>query len=292
MSSQSSGSRPDIVRNGHYSRKSDGQRIQKYFCKSCSGHFSSGSNNICFNQNKRHLNTRIGKLFSSGMSQRGIARYFSISRRTVERKLIFLGTQSEMKLQLRNATFPPAMVIEFDDLITFEHTKLKPLSIIVAVVSGERRILGVEVASMVAFGKLKDKSIKKYGKRRDTRKQARKALFEQIKPHVHPRALIKSDESPHYPQDVKKHFPYAEHQKFKGRRGCVTGQGELKAGGFDPLFSLNHTAAMFRANVNRLFRRTWNTTKKMCRLRLHLFVYIDFHNQRIAQIQKKTLKAA
>jgi hypothetical protein len=104
--------------------------------------------------------------------------------------------------------------------------------------------------------------------------------------------LIKSDESPHYPQDVKKHFPYAEHQKFKGRRGCVTGQGELKAGGFDPLFSLNHTAAMFRANVNRLFRRTWNTTKKMSRLRLHLFVYIDFHNQRIAQIQKKTLKAA
>ncbi len=36
----------------------------------------------------------------------------------------------------------------------------------------------------------------------------------------------------------------SSHQRFKGRRGCIVGQGELKVGGFDPLFSLNHTYAM------------------------------------------------
>jgi transposase-like protein len=292
VSSKTSDASPVIVCNGHFKRKSDGQKIQKYFCKSCSRNFSSATTHACVNQNKRHLNTRIRNLYASGMTIRGTARYFSVSRTTVVRKLIFIGTQIDMKLDSRNKLYPPARVVEFDDVITFEHTKLKPISIIIAVVSGERRILGVQVASMPSFGKLKEKSIQKYGKREDSRKQAREALFERIKPHVDPKAIIKSDESPHYPKDVKKHFPLAVHQTFKGRRGCVVGQGELKAIGFDPLFSLNHSAAMLRANMSRLMRRTWNTTKKMERLWLHLLIYLDFHNRRIAEIQKKKLKAA
>jgi hypothetical protein len=48
------------------------------------------------------------------------------------------------------------------------------------------------------------------------------------------------------------------------------GQGELKRGGFDPLFSLNHTAAMFRDRLKRLSHRTWCTTKRPDRLQLLL----------------------
>ena len=59
----------------------------------------------------------------------------------------------------------------------------------------------------------------------------------------------------------------------------MTGQGELKKLRFDPLFALNHTCAMLRANINRLFRRTWCTTKKKERLEQHLAVYMDFHNR-------------
>jgi len=54
----------------------------------------------------------------------------------------------------------------------------------------------------------------------------------------------------------------------KGRRECVVGQGELKGGGFDPLFSLNHTCAMIRAHVSRLFRRTWNTQSESTGLKI------------------------
>lgn len=92
-------------------------------------------------------------------------------------------------------------------------------------------------------------------------------------------AEFSSDEDPLYAALVRKHYPGARHQRYRGGRGCVTGQGELKKLRFDPLFALNHTCAMLRANINRLFRRTWCTTKKVACLEQHLAVYRDFHNR-------------
>jgi hypothetical protein len=93
--------------------------------------------------------------------------------------------------------------------------------------------------------------------------------------------VIKSDSNPHYPNSVKKAFPEARHISFQGKRGSLSGQGELKKVKFDPLFSLNHTCAMLRANVNRLFRKTWCTTKKREHLYAHLMIYADYHNHQL-----------
>ncbi|MCB0350947.1 MAG: transposase, partial [Bdellovibrionales bacterium] len=71
------------------------------------------------------------------------------------------------------------------------------------------------------------------------------------------------------------------HLTTPGQRGCVAGQGELKKVAFDPLFSINHTFAMCRANINRLLRRTWCTTKRPDRLVAHLDLYVNFHNRRL-----------
>ena len=78
----------------------------------------------------------------------------------------------------------------------------------------------------------------------------------------------------------------------KGRRGCVVGQGELKAIGFDPIFAFNHTAAMLRANMNRLFRRTWCTTKTIRGLEDHLALYVKYHNEELLNLKKPTPAAA
>ena len=173
--------------------------------------------------------------------------------------------------------------MQFDDMETFEHTKCKPLSITLSVEKRTRLILGFKVSRMPAKGLLVRRAIKKYGKRPDERKKAREDLFLELKDCVNPNANIYSDQNPHYEPDVKKHFPLATYQTFKGLRGCVVGQGELKGGGFDPLFSLNHTAAMLRANINRLFRRTWCTTKKIEGLDDHIAIYAKSHNQRILE---------
>ncbi len=168
--------------------------------------------------------------------------------------------------------------MQFDDLETFEHTKLKPLSVTLAVEKNSRIILGFEVSQMPAKGVLALKSVKKYGRRKDLRPVARDALFSKIKMKVSEIATIESDSNPHYINDVKKHFPNAYHKTYLGGRSSIVGQGELKKLTFDPLFSLNHTCAMFRANINRLIRKTWCTTKKIENLARHIEIYMYFHN--------------
>jgi len=196
----------------------------------------------------------------------------------VVRKFLYLAGQALLNLEESNARKSPATRIQFDDQETFEHTKCKPLSITLAVEYKTRRILGFEVSKMAANGHLAEISRKKYGKRPDERRAGRKKLFAKLKPLVEPTVLIESDQNPHYPEVVRAHFPNAVHKTHKGQRGSTTGQGELKKIRFDPLFSLNHTCAMTRANINRLFRKTWCTTKKPDRLFAHLCIYADFHN--------------
>jgi hypothetical protein len=219
------------------------------------------------------------KLFSGGFSQRRAAFVTGFNRKTIIRKFIWLGQWSRLLLASDNRTFPPAVGMEFDDLETHENSKYKPLSVTLAVEHGTRRILGFEVSQMPAKGRLARFAVKKYGPRKDERPSGRRALFEQIQGLVTKSATIRSDQNPHYAKDVKEYFPSARHEVFKGVRGCITAQGELKKTAYDPLFNLNHTCAMLRANINRLFRSTWNTTKKRERLEFHLSLYALVHNR-------------
>src|ERR1700744_3804283 len=113
--------------------------------------------------------------------------------------------------------------MEIDDMETSIHTKCKPGSITFAVEKGTRRILGVRLSEMPAKGKLAKISRRKYGPRKDERAKARAELFADLKPILESHAVIKSDQNPHYPAGVKRHFPNCTHQTFKGRRGCVVG---------------------------------------------------------------------
>lgn len=222
------------------------------------------------------------KLLSGGMSQREVARTLKLNRKTVVRKFLFLAELEAENLKRWNQAKSLATEVEFDDLETFEHSKCKPLSITLMVEYKTRRILGFEVSQMPAKGKLASLARKKYGPRKDKRAQGRVNLFKEMKELVIPQALIRSDSNPHYASDVRKYFPKARHETVLGVRGAVTGQGELKKIHFDPLFSLNHTCAMLRANINRLFRKTWCTTKKPDRLAKHLCLYAMSHNRRLA----------
>ena len=58
----------------------------------------------------------------------------------------------------------------------------------------------------------------------------------------------------------------------------------MKKGGFDPLFYLNHTAAMIRDNQARMLRSTWCSTKLRIYLQEALDLYIDFHNEMMEQL--------
>jgi hypothetical protein len=171
--------------------------------------------------------------------------------------------------------------IQFDDLETSEHSKCKPLSVPLVVEAKTRKILSFSVVQMPPKGLLVHIARKKYGPRPDQRAQGWREVLRQAAPLCIPGVQITSDENPHYTLPVSRCLPGAQHIRVKGKRGCIAGQGELKKTGFDPLFSLNHTCAMLRANINRLFRRTWCTTKKRDGLIAHLWIYLKYHNQEL-----------
>lgn len=284
-----SGCRMSAVRNGYFFRKSDRVLVKRFRCSDCGKSFSEATNSECYRQKKRHLNEIIFRLLCGGYSQRRAAFDLEINRKTIVRKFCFLGQKAILALTQFNMGQPRVTHMQFDDLETSVHTKCKPVSVPLAVDHPSRRILGFRVANMPAKGRLAKIALKKYGPRTDERPQARQSLFEELKPLLATNAIISSDENPHYAPDVRKYFPGHVHKTTKGRRGCVVGQGELKRGGFDPLFSLNHTCAMLRANVNRLVRRTWCTSKKKDRLRYHIAIYAHYHNLLLINCRPRTV---
>jgi hypothetical protein len=237
---------------------------------------------MTYRERKSHIDEVLGRLLASGIAQRRAAFILGVHPVTVARKLCRLGAAARRNRLCDQSSRPITRAVVFDEMESFEHTKCKPLSIALAVEEGTRRILAVEVAPMSAKGRLAAVSRKRYGPRKDRRSEA----LDRMASHILSASgaaptTIKSDESPRYPAVVKRHFPNAAHLMFKGRRGCVVGQGELKAGGFDPLFSLNHTAAMYRDRLKRLSRRTWCTTKRPDRLQLLMDLYAWHHNEHL-----------
>lgn len=270
-----------IVRVGFFYRSSDKSYVRRYRCRSCRRSFSAATRKPEYRQKKRQLNGELLLLFNSGISQRRLSLTHGLNRNTVVRKFRFLAhlAKKEHAAWQTIQSLAPISDVQFDDLETSEHTKCKPLSVALAVDAKSRKILSFQVSRMPAKGHLAEISRRKYGPRRDERPNGWGRLMKELKPLITKDACLLSDENPHYINPVKNHHPEVDHQTVKSRRGCIAGQGELKKIGFDPLFSLNHTCAMLRANLNRLFRRTWCTTKTIRGLEDHLALYVVFHNQ-------------
>ena len=254
--------------------------IQRFRCKSCRTRFSSSTLSDTFRQKKRRINRPLLNLISSNVSMRRSAQILGVHRNTIERRLPFLAKRcrkanEKILHQFKGRIFN----IQIDDLITKENSKLKPLSVSIAVDEDRRTILALEVSRIPAFGHLAKLARKKYGERKDEHFEGLTRLFQTITPLVSTEVSIKSDEHQRYPRLVSTYLPRSRHTQFKSERSCVAGQGELKKVQFDPLFVVNHTCALLRANVNRLIRKTWCTTKNPAMLKNHLEIYQYFHNE-------------
>jgi transposase-like protein len=277
---QSSCGKTSVIKYGRFYRRSESRWIQRYRCKTCGSHFSAATGTLEFKQHKRRENLPLLRLLTAGVSMRRSAMLLKIDRRTVDRKLIYLAKKARLRhheflLQLKGKVES----VEFDDLVTSEHTKMKPLTVSLAVDAKHRYLLSAKVGRIPAFGFLADRSRKKYGKRDNDHKKTLRAMFEEMSSTVSRKALVQSDEHQRYPEFVKNYLPGREYRRHPGGRGAIAGQGELKKKHFDPIFILNHTCAMLRAGVNRLIRKTWCTTKRPERLQMHLDIFIDFYNR-------------
>ncbi len=274
-----------LIKYGSYYRTSDKIYVRRYQCKVCKKTCSRTTGQPNRYQKRQDINRKFILLYCSNVSLRRIAKILRVSRSTVERRFLYYGFKAIEQLRLQqlllHELYGPISQVQFDEMETFEHTKLKPVTMPIAVESGSRFILGFDCAQIAAKGLLAEKSIQKYGKRKSFKRKSIKDVLTHIKPSLKPAPIFRTDESPHYPSLIKSVYPNSKHYAYRGKRGCVVGQGELKKTEHDPLFSINHTCATYRGNTSRLIRRTWCTTKKIERLKLHMAMTSVWHNKDI-----------
>ena len=272
-----------IVKDGYYKRACDSRFIQRFQCKICLKKFSCATEKLEYRQQKRRENPLIFKMLASNVSMRRTAKILKLSRGTVERRLIYFGKKSRLKNEVFKRKYLKNKVshVQFDDLITKENSKLKPLSVSVAVDGDRRFILGAEVSEIRAFGHLAKKGKQKYPHRKNKHSEGLTRLFESLRELTQDSLVIKSDEHHTYPYFVHKYLPVSDYRRYKSERACVAGQGELKKIKFDPIFRINHTCAMLRANISRLVRKTWCTTKDPIRLKDHIDLFICYYNNEL-----------
>jgi len=266
-------------KHGTFYRHEDARRVPRFYCKACFKTFSRAGYSPYYRHQHRHLTEVVRALLANGCTIRGIARILKIDKDTVARRMVLLAEEARHRESLRRVSAPVATTVQFDDLISFDHSKLKPLSVTVITDADRWRVLGFTVAQIPASGHLAAKSRKKYGKRPDRSIKARDTLMQVTAPLIACDATIITDKHKHYPPVIKRHLPKLEHKTHQALKAAVVGQGELKKSGCDPLFCINHQLAMFRANVSRLFRRSWNTTKQVDRLADHISIFIDDYNR-------------
>ena len=266
------------VKHGHFDRTDDAQSVQRYRCKTCGKCFSSATFTSTYRQKRRRLNRLIEIDLASSTAQRRIAINHGCTRGTVARKLRFLAAEARRRQRALLRSRKPAKHVQWDELITFEHSRLKPLSVAVMMCRETRQILCFGVAAIPASGLMAKRSREKYGPRPDRSGRMRHQVLGAIAPHIAPGALIESDEHARYQAEIEEHLPTCTHLQYPSQRGSLTGQGELKRTGYDPLFGINHTLAMMRDNIKRLTRRTWCTTKLAECLEDQIAVYVHFHN--------------
>ncbi len=282
--------RSSLVRDGFYHRADDSKFIQRIRCKDCGQKFSNATFTDTYRQKRRRINETVRVCLSSNMCPRDIAELVGVNIKTIASRLIWLAARSrknnQRRLQAYIDEYGPIKQVQFDDLLTFEHTNCKPLTVPVAIIDDVRIPLGFRVASIPAFGRLAKVSKERYGKRADDSVQARKSLFEELQKVLPEDVHFKTDGHRHYPVLIKQYFPKATHSIHNSDRGCVVGQGELKKTHFDPLFTINHSFANARAKINRLNRRTWCTTKLPKRLSDHIDIYIDVLCDRLERKRK------
>lgn len=266
------------IKKGFYLRDSDQKKLQRHQCKHCLKVYSEQHFGIDYRLRLREINQAVFFSLCSGMSQRRCAAQFQTKPATIARRVERFGKICKENLEAYRCSRPKASQIQIDEMESFEHTKCKPVTIPIAVEEKTRKILALRVGQIAAKGPLAAIARKKYGYRRCERSRCLKEVLGELKSCAADVLTIKSDESQHYPKLIKEFFPSSIHKAYKGRRGCVVGQGELKRGGFDPIFTLNHSYAMIRDNVKRLSRRTWCTSKLKAKLELFLYIYAWFHN--------------
>lgn len=259
------------IKRGYYRPRSNNyQPIPRYECKLCGRTFSRKTESASYRQHKPQLNNQVWQWYCSGTTQRRMAKVIGVNRKTIVRKFLFMAKLArEEHMRRINSGHIKTTYVQFDEMETYEHTKLKPLSIALAVRVKTGEIIDAKVASMNCHGHMANASRKKYGWREDNRNVACQDVLNIVKKCAKTELTVATDAKRAYITYIRNILPEAAHIQIKGRNDKNNGK---------KIFTLNYTCAKIRNDLSRMARKTWVTTKTMWALQAHLDLYIAFNN--------------
>ncbi|WP_415064013.1 transposase [Bdellovibrio sp.] len=269
-----------FVKRGYFYKQHTKTYIPRYNCKSCNKTFSTRTLSPTFRQKRTDLNPQVFQYLTSGASIRATAKALGCTYKTAYLKFLWLSKRAQDIHQKQRFSFKE---LYFDEMLSIEHTKLKPLTVALAV-SDNYEILGVQVGKIPAQGKIASISRRKYGYRPNESSVKTQDLLTEVKRQaLIKRFTIKSDSKPEYHRIVKKIFSNLPYEQFisKENKDKRREQKYLKTEKhiFDPLFPINHICARSRDLTKRLVRRSWCTTKVPEHLERALYLLIAKNNK-------------
>jgi hypothetical protein len=211
------------------------------------------------------------------MTQRRMALVLGVNRKTIVRKFRFAAkaARAAHARWLRSLQKSPSK-IQLDEMETFEHTRLKPVTLVLAVNEETGAILDVKAAPLHYKGRLAALAFAKYGPRPDHSPNALHQVLRKLRRIAHPQLTITTDGNARYPGTIRRTLPNAAHRVCQP---LPASEKTLRPNLNDPLFTLNHTAAKIRHDLSRMARKSWVTTKKISQLQQHLDLYIAWNNR-------------
>ena len=168
---------------------------------------------------------------------------------------------------------------QFDEMLTFEHTRLKPISIALAVQKPDSKLISIQVAQSHYQGVLSSVAIRKYGLREDQSPVARSRVLTTLQSQITGSCTLVTDAKPVYRTEVASHVPGATLVQIKNRGSRLQRLLKAKRRNLkDPMFELNLVAAKIRHDLSRMARKVWVTTKCQDRLQKHLMLFLASQN--------------
>lgn len=257
---------------GYFTPKHNHQPVPRYRCRHCRTCFCARSFSDIFRQHKPRLNLIIFNALCSGMTFRRSARVLRVSRNTVTAKFHKLAAKARrLHVKALQARSHSITVVEFDEMESYQASRLNMLSIPLAVQPKSGFILDARVALMRPKGLLAKKHPGAWRHwNQDTRKEACRSVLRRVQRLSGGRVLVRCDAKPQYPGLIR---AYVKKAQIEICRRDPNFPETKRFTGY-----LNHAAAKLRADLARLRRRTWACTRRWQNLQQHLYLYMAWSN--------------
>ena len=265
-------------RTGSYRPACRSTPVQRYRCKSCRRGFSYQTFRLDYRDRRPDRNEPLFHLLCSGVGLRQAARVLGLGVHSVQHKFRKLARNLGCLNRNLMLQLPAGRTYLLDELETFEHQSICPLTVPVLIEKASFAIVATGVAPIrrvARKGSRRQQRLerheRKHGRRKDrSRLCLRKVMGRFLRLLRGNKGLLISDE--------KQLYARLSRELLAGQVEHETVSGKLVRTSFNRLFGINLTDAMLRDNNGRLRRRSWLVSKRGRFLSRQLQLFTAYRN--------------